>query len=355
LVGRLAGALAHDFNNILTAVLGYSEMLLSEVDGDHPWRADLEEILTAGQRAARLTRQLLLFNRQAGRLPQLLSWSRLIEEAEPLLARVAGERVRLEVHCDASADALEAIVDKGEASELIFQLAWLARAVAGGGLCRIEVIRAPGAEPDEARAELRWTFFPAGPLAADAEPDVASEEHRARAATLAEIAELVALSGGACRVTDSGTGRGWSVACSWALAALPQAAGAPAPQVPSGSGRTVLLVDDEDLLRQVVRRMLEWQGIAVIEASTGDEALAALERDTAPIDLLVTDVVMPGMSGPELARQVTSRRPGVRVLYVSGYTDGATLDLQDARLRSAFLAKPFSHEELIGAIDGLMA
>ena len=383
LVGRLAGALAHDFNNVLTAVIGYSEMLLADAEPGHPWRADLEEIFVSGQRAAQLTRRLLAFNRRAGSSPQLLSWTRLVEEMEPLLRPLVGERVELSVESDRAGD-LEVLLDKGEASEILFTLTWLARTFApSGGACRL-VVSGPRPIAEEAAGAGAGAAQGAGPRAvapgagAKSAPDAgaeasqrphASQEVRCGVLTSGEpglaedsapaldsglrhVEAIVRRAGGAfsCERAPGA----WSVCLSFPVESGLETGIAPVTQAGRSSPMTVLLAEDAEQLRHVVRRMLERSGISVIGAASGEDALAQLEQGVPRVDLLITDVVMPGMSGQDLAGRVAALVPDVRVLYLSGYTDAASIDLRGPGVRSGFLAKPFTREQLLGAIGGLM-
>jgi two-component system cell cycle sensor histidine kinase/response regulator CckA len=354
LVGQLAGAIAHDLNNVLTAVLGYSEMLLGDAGPGHPWRADLEEIYASGQRAAQLVRRLLAFSRQVVALPQLLSWTRLIEEVEPLLRPLIGEQNRLDLEFDEAAGGVEVTVDKGEASEILLSLGALARLTeTPGGLCRCRVT-GPVADGSAAaalgiRQEVRFAVF------AGSREGFPPASVQALGAGLRHVRALVEHVGG--RVVARADGASWSVVASFPVdqAGALATAAAPTDAAARRQGLTALVAEDEDLLRQVVRRMLLRSGFNVVEAASGEEALAELERTTPPVDLLITDVVMPGISGVDLARRVAERRPGVRVLYISGYTDAASVDLPRTGLRTSFLAKPFTKEQLLQSIDGLIA
>jgi two-component system cell cycle sensor histidine kinase/response regulator CckA len=367
LVGRLAGALAHDFNNLLTAVIGYSEMLLADAGPGHPWRADLEEIFVSGQRAAQLTRRLLAFNRQVGPSPQLLSWSRLIEEMEPLLRPLVGERIELSLESDRAGPDLEVLLDKGEASEILFTLAWLARTcAASGGAFRLGVSgpravaeaaagagarAAQGAGAEAAQGPHASQEVRCGVLSSN-EAGFAEDAASALDSGLRHVETIVGRAGGtfSCERTPGA----WTVTFSFPVESGLEAGIAPVTQPRRSSPLTVLLAEDEELLRHVVRRMLERSGITVIDAASGEDALARLQHGVPQVDLLVTDVVLSGMSGQDLARRVAALAPDVRVLYVSGYTDASTIDLRGPGVRSGFLAKPFTREQLLGAIDGLM-
>lgn len=332
-VGRLAGALAHDFNNLLTAILGYAELLLDELEPGDPRRADVVEIQRSGERAASLTRQLLAFRRNADAPPQLLSWAALLEELKPLLTSIAGERVTVHVGVGRP---VETLLQKSDASHVLFALALLARERLGdGGTCTFN----PTGDEGQAGVDA---------LLAGERPAAALD-----AAESAELERLVTAAGG--RLSSSLQGATLRVSVSG-----PSAAGvATQPGASGGDGRAphalVLLAEDEQMLRLLIRRMLERHGMRVVEAPDGRAALEIFERSDERFDILVTDVVMPGgMSGVDLAHAVVERRPGLGVLYISGYVDAATLDLANPAMRGAFLPKPFTRDQLVSAIDDVL-
>ena len=346
-VGRLAGVLAHDFNNLLTAVLGYCEMLLGDMAEGHPWRPDVQEVFASGQRAALLTKQMLAFNRHVDTLPQLLSWGRLTDELRPLLASLCGE-VRLEISVQEGAPDVEVLLDRGEASHMLFTLAWLAR-VAGrqDGVCRLEVAgpQAKTAGEPGAWQDVRFSL-PGPPRSAGGDISRAFEE------ALQDLRRVVARSGGALALSHDGAGP-WSGAIGFPVeggVAPPRVATA---VVPAGALR-ILVAEDEDALRQVVRRMLEQGGHTVVDAASGEAALALLDRSGEGIDLLVSDVMMPGMSGLDLAEKVTARLPQARVLYMSGYADAMLQVHRTATPAAAFLPKPFTRVQLLSAVAALL-
>ena len=339
-VGRLAGALAHDFNNLLTAVLGYTDLLLDELEPSHAWRSDLLAIRRSGDRAATLTRLLLAFNRGGVSAPQHVCWETLTEELRPMLAGLLGERISLELE---AAPAPDVLARKSDASHVLFALALAAPAVLpDGGVCSVRVgqgLAASGRAGCEVAVCLRQSAGHAGPL-------VLSD------AVLAEVRGLIASQNATMEVVDgSGTVEvrlSFPPTDDFEPMALRE--GAPAPRRAQVS---VLLAEDDDMLRGVARRLLERDGFEVVAAASGPEALSALERRPEGIDVLVTDVVMPGMTGVALAREVIRRLPAVRVLFVSGYSDAPTLDLEGLPAPCGFLSKPFTGEQLGGALRQL--
>ncbi|MCU0255811.1 MAG: response regulator [Vicinamibacterales bacterium] len=335
-VGQLAGAIAHDFNNQLTAILGYAGLLLDELPADDPHREDIEEIQRSGERAARLTRQLLAFRRNADVPPQLLSWPALLDELQPLLAAAAGQRVAFEVAVGGD-PVPEVTLQKADASHVMFALALLARdGMPGGGRCRLEV-----------RSE-------AGDLLVSAtlEPGTGGAHDGLPGGALADLEHLARVSGG--RLARSGD---WPARARFDIRYHGPRVAAEAVRVAplAPSGVVVLLAEDEPALRQVIRRMLERDHLAVVDAETGEAALELLHAPGTAFDVLVTDLVMPGASGVDLARRIVVEHPGLVVLFVSGYVDVATLDLGTFTTPVGFLAKPFTREQMLSAIGDLLA
>lgn len=335
-VGQLAGAIAHDFNNLLTAILGYAELLLDDIPAGDPRRDDVIEIQRSGERAARLTRQLLAFKRNADAPPQLLSWPSLLDEFQALLQAAAGDRVRVEV---TAGDVRDVSLQKADASHVAFALVLLARdAMPGGGRCVFEP-----RDADQGRVVVAATLVP------DAERAVAAlPEDR-----LADLGWLVAAGGGALEIRADWP-RGATFAITYDAQDSSSAGEGVATTADTPSHAAVLLAEDEGLLRQLVRRMLERQGLTVVDAP---DAASALERFRAPgadFDIVISDIVMPGASGVELARTVAAEHPGVAVLLVSGFVDAATLDLDGLGTPCAFLPKPFSREQLLTTVQALL-
>ena len=341
-VGRLAGVLAHDFNNLLTAILGYCEMLLGDVGPEEPAHADLQEIFRSGQRAALLTKQLLAFNRHVQSLPQLLSWARLIEDLRPLLASLCGE-VGLDVVVQPGGEGVEVMLDRGDASHVLFTLAWLARLTGGhSGALQLEVTGALAASSGTAPSqELRFSL-PEGTAAGDTVGAIDE--------ALRDLQDVVARSGGRLSTpAPLGAARRGTIGYPVEGALAPSGDGVATVERPL----RVLVADDEAALRQVIRRMLEQSGHSVIDAASGKEALALLPVEAQGPDLLVADVMMPDMTGIELAERLVATHPAVRVLYISGYADAMSLVRRSATKKAAFLAKPFTRAQLVGAISGL--
>ncbi len=359
-VGRLAGGVAHDFNNMLAVINGYSELLLETEDLDGSIRAGLLEIRKAGQRAASLTRQLLAFSRKQVLAPRVLDLNDVVANIEKMLHRLIGEDVELVTRRGAGLGQVRA--DPGQVEQVLLNMAVNARdAMPHGGQLTIETVnvrldrryarRNPGVRPgayvalfvtdtglgmDEAtRARLFEPFF------------TTKELGKGTGLGLATVYGIVQQSGGHVEVESApGAGSTFRVYLPRVDRVADQDAEEDAPaSVPTGT-ETILLVEDEQMVRGLLDNLLQLSGYTVLEASHGGEALLLCEQHDGPIHLLVTDVVMPGMSGRELADRLSRRRPTLKVLYMSGYTDDAVLRHGLEEEGAALLQKPFNTEHL---------
>ena len=363
-VGRLAGGIAHDFNNLLTAITNYSELLLDELAAESPLRADVGEIRAAADRAGALTRQLLAFGRRQVLQPTTLEVNDVVAELERMLRRLLGPEIVFGVALDAQAGHVSA--DRGQLEQVIVNLVVNARdAMPEGGTLAIQtgvtrvgqgcmtdlapgeyvriVVRDSGSGMDEAtQARVFEPFF------------TTKEPGKGTGLGLSTVYGIVAQSGGAVTI-DSEPGRG---TCMTIL--LPRVAPvASAPRRPSGSVaaipksgtlETVLLADDEESVRLAVARILTKAGYRVLAAANGPEALAAAAAHAAPIEILLTDLAMPGMNGKELAARIRALRPETRVVLMSGH-GGDELARQDPeRDGLVFLQKPFTLQTLLGVL-----
>jgi two-component system, cell cycle sensor histidine kinase and response regulator CckA len=366
-VGRLAGGVAHDFNNLLTAIKGYGGLLMEALHPSDVRRADVQEINKAADRAAALTRQLLAFSRKQVLKPVVLDLNDVVADMESMLRRLIGEDVRLATGLSSDLGAVRA--DRGQLEQVLMNLVINARdAMPGGGALTVETanvdvrrrfvdrqlsvdpghyvmlaVRDTGCGMDE---ETQQHIF---------EPFFTTKGVGGTGLGLATVYGIVRQSGGFVRV-ESAPGVGTTIAVH-----LPRTADAPAtgervpsPAPPLAGRGTVLLCEDESAVRALARRVLEGQGYTVIEAAHGAAALAVAAAHAAEITLLVTDVVMPEMGGRELAEQLTAARPGLRVLYMSGYTDGDILRRGLAREGRAFLQKPFTPEDLARKVQAVL-
>jgi two-component system cell cycle sensor histidine kinase/response regulator CckA len=357
-VGALAGGVAHDFNNLLTAILGYCNLMLDDVPKEDPLRQDLEEIRSAGERAAALTRQLLAFSRRQMLQPQIVDINTLVRQLEKLLHRLLSEDIVL---VTALAPDLHTVkVDPASIEQVLVNLAVNSRdAMPEGGQLTIETANV---ELDSAYAETHVTVIPgqyvmlavgdtgegidAATKARIFEPFFTTKEQgKGSGLGLATVYGIVKQSGGYIWVySEVGHGTVFKVyfplAESHASAA--HQAGSDADLKRQG-WETVLLVEDEDAVRALAREVLRRYGYVVLEARHGVDALRLAERHTDDIHLMITDVVMPHMSGRELAERLCSVRPNMKVLFMSGYTDHAVMN-RALTPGSSFLQKPFTPE-----------
>ena len=355
-VGQLAGGVAHDFNNLLTAILGYCHLMLDELPEEDPLRLDLLEIQAAGDRAASLTRQLLAFSRRQMLQPQVVDINTLVTQLEKLLRRLISEDVELVTAL--APDLSPVTVDPASVEQILVNLAVNARdAMPTGGRLTIETANV---ELDDTYAVTHVTMKPgsyvmlavgdtgegmdAATRARVFEPFFTTKEQgKGSGLGLATVYGMVKQSGGYIWVySEPAHGTMFKVylpvAGSPSLA-QPAAAGADAAR----GWETVLLVEDEDAVRALAREVLRRHGYVVLEARHGVDALRVAERHPDDIHLMVTDVVMPHMSGRELAGRLGTVRPNIKILFMSGYTDHALMD-QDLSAGAAFLQKPFTPE-----------
>ena len=363
-VGRLAGGVAHDFNNILTAIQGFCELVLSSFDPEDPRRRDVEEIQQAGLRGSALVRQLLAFSRKQVLQHQPLDVNQLVANVTRLLQRVIGEHVELQTRLDP--DLVPVRSDRGQLEQVLVNLAAnAADAMPDGGLLSIETSLEPRPGPccrdrsTQARVVLTVSDTGCG-IEADILPNIfdpfftTKRPHHGTGLGLSTVYGIVEQSGGTIEV-DSTPGKGTSFRIS-----LPAADAAPVDShvseredpVPGGV-ETIWVVEDEESVRRLVRRSLSERGYTVIESADPLEALRRIEQHEEAIHVLVTDVVMPGLAGPELADRLRIARPQLKVLYISGYPDRVG---GEGRLgaHADFLAKPFAPEQLAGKVRKLL-
>lgn len=359
-VGQLAGGIAHDFNNLLTAITGYSDLLLEDLAPNDPRRLDIDEIRAAARRAASLTQQLLAFSRKQVLQPRVLSLNEVVTNAEKLLRRLIGEDIALQTRLDPAIGAIMA--DPAQLEQVIVNLAVNARdAMPNGGRLVLGTANvtfdAAGAAGDAvvpAGAYVQLTVSDTG-MGMDDETKARLFEPfyttkgpgKGTGLGLSTVYGIVKQSGGFIWVnSEPARGTTFDMCLPRVDAAVEElTTTARAQDVPRGT-ETILLVEDEPALRTVARRALERQGYVVLEAADADTALGLASRHHGPLDLLVTDVVMPGGSGPELATRLVAARPHVKVLYMSGYTDEAIVHHGVLEAGVAYLGKPFSPDDL---------
>jgi PAS domain S-box-containing protein len=354
-VGRLAGGVAHDFNNLLTVINGYSDVVLSALPPGSPHRDALVAIHEAGGRAAALTSQLLAFSRKAIVEPKVLDLNEVIGQSARLLRRLVGEDVLLTTSLASNLHPVKA--DPTQLEQVVMNLAVNARdAMPRGGRLTVETrnltLRAGEAEayPDlPAGRYVQLAVSDTGCGMTDGvkarifEPFFTTKEQgKGTGLGLAMVYGAVKTHGGHVSVySEVGVGTTFKILLP-ATAESPTGSWAGEVRLAPRGTETVLLAEDEESVRKFTRLTLETHGYAVLEGGSGGEALAAAVAHGGPVHLLVTDVVMPGMGGRELAEALRARHPGLRVLYVSGYTDDAVVRHGIVEATDAFLQKPFS-------------
>ncbi len=359
-VGQLAGGIAHDFNNLLTAITGYSELLLGELPAEDLRRSHADEIRKAGERAASLTQQLLAFSRRQVLEPKVLDVNTIVSDIERMLRRLIGEHIELKTR--KTPDLWKVRADPGQIEQAILNLVLNARdAMPRGGTLAIETSNAELDEtftrshvPTQPGSYVRVSVTDTGVgiskevKARLFEPFFTTKERgKGTGLGLSTTYGIVKQSGGYLWC-DSEVGRGTTFQVLLPRVEEPEAEvverKAPPPIHPGDE--TVLLVEDEPEVRSLVQRILKTQGYTVVTAANPDEALAVAREFKGPIQLMVTDVVMPGMSGLQLAERLAPTRRDMRVLFMSGYTNDAFGHQGVLDPGTAFLQKPFTPNAL---------
>jgi len=358
-VGRLAGGIAHDFNNLLTVITSYSDLLLEDLAPGDAKRDDLEQVRKAADGAAALTRQLLAFSRQQVVEPRVVSLNTVVEGLHKILRRVIGEDVELTTTLAPDLGAVRA--DVGQLEQVLMNLAVNARdAMPTGGRLTIETANVEH-DPDYARdqdaaAVRRFAMLAVSDTGCGMdeatkakifEPFFTTKEPgKGTGLGLATVYGIVQQAGGFIWVySEPGHGTSFKIYLPQVDATAEVAAAATGARAPRGT-ETVLLVEDAAAVRAVTKQVLERQGYTVVEAPDGEAAVRLAQRHRGPIHLLLTDVVMPRVSGRELAEQLARVRPDTRVLYASGYTDDSVVRHGILESGTAYLQKPFSPESL---------
>ena len=359
-VGRLAGGIAHDFNNLLTVITSYCDLLLEDLGGDDPKREDVEQVRKAADGAAALTRQLLAFSRQQVIAPRVVNLSAVVAGVEKMLRRVIGEDVDLVTVLDPGVGSVRA--DIGQLEQVLMNLAVNARdAMPTGGKLTIEtanVAHDPHYARERAAAPVsRFVMLAVSDTGVGMdeatkarifEPFFTTKEPgKGTGLGLATVYGIVQQAGGFIWVySEPGRGTTFKIYLPRVDAAAEDAGASTAPaDLPRGT-ETVLVAEDEAAVRAVTREVLERQGYVVLEAPHGAAALDIAAQHRGPIQLLVTDVVMPGLSGRQLADQLAQLRPSMKVLYVSGYGENAVVHHGILEPGVAYLQKPFTPETL---------
>ncbi|MBI5743654.1 MAG: response regulator [Elusimicrobia bacterium] len=361
-VGRLAGGVAHDFNNILTAIRGYTEFILKGLDEQDPKTEDVREIITAADRASSLTRQLLAFSRRQVMTSKAADLNKCVGDITNMLRRLIGEDIKLATKL--APVPCTAFLDVGQIEQVLVNLVVNARdAMPGGGQIELSTeLLAASAELAQAHPEL-----PHGPLVCLKVSDTGcgmtdevkkhlfepffttKERGKGTGLGLSTVFGIVKQIGGDIEV-ESEPGAGAVFRIYFPLFEARDAGAAAGAQGAAGAGavgtETILLVEDEESLRRLGRRILVSSGYTVLEAAGGAEALRALELHGKPVDLLLTDVIMPGMSGRDLAREIARKGLAPRTLYMSGYTDDAIVKHGVLETGLSFIYKPFTVDAL---------
>ena len=362
-IGRLAGGIAHDFNNLLTAILGNVDLAMMELTPGHPLEESLREVMQAAKSAASLTGQLLAFSRKQIVEPRILDLNVELRRLHQMLVRLLGEDVALETLSEAGLGSVR--MDPGQLEQVVINLAVNARdAMPNGGRLVIETAnvmldeayrkthpQAPFGPcvrlavsdsghgmPPEVQARLFEPFFTTKP------------KERGTGLGLAMIYGIVQQAGGSIEVySEVGHGTSFKVYLPRVDEQAEEWQPSDLPGTMTGGNETILLVEDDAQVRQLAVRVLQRLGYTVLTASNGPAALRLAEKHAGGIDLLLTDVVMPGMSGRELARTLAERIPGLKVLYTSGYTENVIVHhgVLDAGIR--FVSKPYTPHALAGA------
>ena len=361
-VGRLAGGVAHDFNNLLTVIRGYSELLLARLAATDPIRKDMEEVKKAADRASGLTRQLLAFSRRQFVAPKVFEVNALVTNMDGMLRRLLGEDI-IELCLELKAHVGSIRADPGQIEQVIMNLAVNARdAMPTGGRLTIEtqtvtlaqggVSEVPGLDPGSyVRVSVRDTG-----LGMDEETQshlfepffTTKAKGKGTGLGLSTVYGIVKQSGGSITVeSHPGKGTTFKIYFLRVEEGSPGTEGPAENSDPARGRETILLVEDEPSVRGLVFEALRINGYTVLEARHGIEALLMGTKHLGPIHLLLTDVVMPQMSGPEVADKLTSLRPDMKVLYMSGYPDHPVFGQGGLKKATAFLQKPFAPNVLV--------
>jgi PAS domain S-box-containing protein len=360
-VGRLAGGVAHDFNNLLTVINGYGDLVLSELPVEGEPYQQVKEIRTAGERAADLTRQLLAFSRKQVLQPKVLSLNEAVRDSENMLRRLLGEDIELVCHLDPF--LMPVAADPGQLNQVILNLAINARdAMPTGGRLIIETANCTRPEQVSKPSSSVAAGESVTLIVRDNGQGMDSKtmDHvfepffttkgigRGTGLGLATVHGIVEQSGGHISVqSEVGHGSTFTIH----LPTIPgTAAAAILPDRAATGTETVLVVEDEEGVRLLVAKILQNHGYRVLQASGGEEAIRVFQEHSGRIDLLITDVVMPQMRGPELAARLQVLQSGMKVLFMSGYSDPFASDGKALKAGSMYLQKPFERDALARAV-----
>lgn len=370
-VGRLAGGIAHDFNNLLMVIQGYADLLTDRLKDGDPARKNAEQIQTAAQRATSLTRQLLAFSRKQMLAPKVLNIYSVVTDMEKILRRLIGEDIQLE--CSSTTDLGLVKADRSQIEQVILNLAVNARdAMPQGGRLTIETanveLDSSFAHPPAVLAPGKYVMLAVtdNGCGMDAETQThifepfftTKEKGKGTGLGLATVYGIVKQSGGYVWVySEPGRGTSFKIYLPKIVEECSTATRDRQPEgrhLPKGT-ETILLVEDEKGVRELTREYLEMSGYSVIDAEDGHTALELAAMHVGPIHLLMTDVVMPGISGRELADRVDRLRPGIKVLFMSGYTDQAVVHHGILENDAVLLQKPFTVTTLAAKLREILS
>ena len=360
-IGRLAGGIAHDFNNMLTVIIGRTELMMSAMPENNPLRLELSEIKQAGERASLLTTQLLAFSRRQHLQPQVLNLNEVVAHLEKMLRRLIGEHIALATKLDPVLRPVKA--DRGQIEQVIMNLAVNAKdAMPKGGTLTIETrnvdlhdtfIRLhPSLQPGPHVKLTVWDTgcgMDAATLERVFEPFFTTKDlGKGTGLGLATVYGIVKQSGGSIEV-NSDPGQGTTFQIYFPLTEQRMAVGAPdpAPARTLGGTETILLIEDEPQVRSLASSILKKRGYTVLEASDGGSAVRLCQKHRGRLNLIVTDMVMPGMNGREAVVRIQGFCPGIRAVYMSGYTGEAVAELKSIEPHMPFLGKPFTSDALL--------
>ncbi|MBS1819940.1 MAG: response regulator [Acidobacteria bacterium] len=363
-IGRLAGGVAHDFNNLLTVMTGYTEMALSALDPRSPVAREIEEVRNACDRGAALTRQLLAFSRKQIVAPVVVDLNEVVASLGTLLRRLIGEHVQLDLQVAPNPALVRA--DVGQLEQVLMNLAVNGRdAMPRGGTLTIAVQIEQLEESVEGVPPGRYVRVCVSDTGEGIDPETRSRmfepffttksDGRGTGLGLSTVYGIVTQSGGEVTVqSEVGRGSHFTVWFPQVEGELPTQDVVDVVDLPHGSG-VVLIAEDEDAVRAFVRALLQLNGYVVFEARSGAEAITVAAEHAGAIDLLLADVVMPGMSGTELREALRAQQPQMKVLYMSGYPADVRVQHQVDDLGAAFIQKPFKPTELVARVQELLS
>ncbi|MCK4923990.1 MAG: response regulator, partial [Spirochaetes bacterium] len=365
-IGRLAGGIAHDFNNALTAIMGYSDIIAKDAEVKDKHRSYIDEIKKSAERAATLTQQLLAFSRKQIMQPKVLNLNTMLKNTKNMLQRMIGEDITFRLQTATPIDMIK--VDPGKIEQVVINLAVNARdAMPNGGILEVET---KNIFLDHAFCEMHKGADPGNYVLLSVhdtgkgidnetmkhifEPFFTTKEiGKGTGLGLATVYGIVRQSGGYIDV-QSQEGSGTTVAIYLPrVDKVPETVEKHESKVAEGKNETILFVEDDDMVRNMVAAVLEQYGYNVIEAENGSVAMKRCEQED-KIHLMITDVVMPGISGPDLVRQIITIQPEMKVLYISGYTDDAIVHHGVLDENTPFLQKPFTPQKLALKVQELL-